>query len=36
MKMGVQTYSSWYVPQRYSEDNHGPHYGILPQSGVPR
>jgi len=20
MKMGVQTYSSWYVPQRYSED----------------
>ena len=36
MKMGVQAYSSWYVPQRYSEDKHGPHNDILPQCGVPR
>src|SRR5919109_244216 len=32
MQTGVQTYSSWYVCQRYSEDNHGPHNNILPQS----
>ena len=36
MKMGVQAYSSWYVPQRYSEDNHGPHHTMLPQLGVSR
>ena len=35
MQTGVQTYSSWYVPQRYSEDNHRPHNDILPQLGLP-
>jgi hypothetical protein len=31
MQTGVQPYSSWYVPQRYWEDKHGPHNDILPQ-----
>ena len=35
MQTGVQTYSSWYVPQRYSEDKHGPHNDILPQLACP-
>src|SRR4029450_2500141 len=35
MLTGVQTYSSWYVPQRYWEDKHGPHDDILPQSALP-
>src|SRR5215510_11527661 len=35
MQTGVQTYSSWYVPQRYLEDKHGPHDDILPQSALP-
>src|SRR5215831_8530537 len=35
MQTGVQPYSSWYVPQRYSEDKHGPHDDILPQSALP-
>jgi hypothetical protein len=30
MQPGVQTYSSEYVPQCYSEDKHGPHNDILP------
>ena len=34
MQTGVQTWSSWHVPQRYSEDKHGPHYDMLPQCGV--
>ena len=36
MQTGVQPYSSRYVPQRYSEDKHGPHNDILPQYGVSR
>ena len=35
MQTGVQTYSSWYVPQRYCEDNHGPHHDILPNLACP-
>src|SRR5215475_4259604 len=35
MQTGVQTYSSWYVPQRYLEDKHGPHNYILPPSELP-
>jgi hypothetical protein len=31
MQTGVQTYSSWYVPQRYLEDKPGPHNNILLQ-----
>jgi hypothetical protein len=30
MQTGVQPYSSEYVPQRYSEGNHGPHHDIRP------
>src|SRR5262245_2197681 len=36
MQTGVQTYSSWYVPQRHLEDKHGPHNDILPPSALPR
>lgn len=36
MKTGVQPYSFGYVPQRDSEDTHGPHNDMLPQSGVSR
>jgi hypothetical protein len=36
MKIGVQPYSSRYVPQRYSEDKHGPHNDMLPPYGVSR
>src|SRR5215207_8163786 len=35
-EMGVQAYSSWYVPQRDSEDKHEPHNDILLEYGVPR
>jgi hypothetical protein len=35
MKMGVQTYVSWHVPQQRQEGHHGPHNGILPRSGMP-
>ena len=35
MQTGVQTYSSWYVPQRYSEDKHGPTTTCCPNLACP-
>jgi hypothetical protein len=29
MKMGVQSYSSWHVPQQRQEGGHGPHSNML-------
>jgi hypothetical protein len=34
MYTGVQTYSSWSVPQRCLEDKHGSHTHMLPPLGM--
>jgi hypothetical protein len=35
METGVQPYSSWHASTQSQEDKHGPHNGILPESGLP-